>query len=63
MSFVFDAKKSGKNRAKNDIDNSKKLIKEAMKKWINKKDGLLYGKLESITKPSSYKPYDSLSFL
>ena len=58
MSFVFDAKKSEKSRAKNDIDNTKKLIKER----INKKDGLLYGKLESINL-SSYKLYNSLSFL
>ena len=65
ISFNFDAKKSEEKREenrKNRIDNSKKLIKEAIKKWINKKDGLLYGKLES-TKFSSYKSYDSLSFL
>ena len=56
ISFIFDAKKSGKDRSKNYIDYSKKLIK----KWINKKDGLLYDKLESI---KLSKLHDSLSFL
>ena len=60
ISFIFDAKKSEESRSDNIIDNSKKLIKEAMKKWINKKDGLLYGKLEST---EFSKLYDSLSFL
>ena len=55
ISFISDAKKSEKSRAKNDIDYSKKLIKI----WINKKDGLLYDK--ESTKLS--KLYDSLSFL
>ena len=61
VSFIFDAKKSEVSREenrKNRIDNAKSLIK----KLINKKDGLLYDKLESI-KLSSHKPYDSLSFL
>ena len=59
ISFIFDAKKSEDSRVKNRIENAKKLIKALIKKWISKKDGLLYDK--ESTELS--KLYDSLSFL